>query len=317
MNKKILTLSLILILAIMCISSMAIFTVKAQASSGWITSYQVYDYNTKQLLISYDSSTGQFENLSNVLPNQAIYVTFTVNVFTAGSGDLSLQTSMQRLLSGEIWALNSQNYTLGSEFNPNANPAQFTWVQGTFSMTVYGTMPNEGSLGQASVNLVSLLGPSGSVLQQITVSATSSAMATFETLYNNKEANLKSLVSSGVDSGYTSLLRTVLTQAQAEAAAGDITGATNLLNAINTSNAPAGAAMQALFIPLIVVVAVVAAVFAFMFMRIRGRVSYMQLVVEDQIKDLEGLTMRASKIDRTMSSNLESVKDRLKRLVGM
>ena len=75
--------------------------------------------------------------------------------------------------------------------------------------------------------------------------------------------------------------------------------------------------MQALFIPLIVVVAVIAVVFAFMFMRVRGKISYLQLVVEDQIKDLEGLTLRASKIDRTMSSNLESVKDRLKRLVGM
>jgi hypothetical protein len=46
-------------------------------------------------------------------------------------------------------------------------------------------------------------------------------------------------------------------------------------------------------------------------------VSYLQLVVEDQIKDLEGLTLRASKIDRAMASSLESVKDRLKRLVGM
>jgi hypothetical protein len=54
-----------------------------------------------------------------------------------------------------------------------------------------------------------------------------------------------------------------------------------------------------------------------LFMRIRGKISYMNLVVEDQIKDLEGLTMRASKIDRSLSSNLDSVKERLKRLVGM
>jgi hypothetical protein len=75
--------------------------------------------------------------------------------------------------------------------------------------------------------------------------------------------------------------------------------------------------MQSLFIPIIGVLAVVAVVFVIMFLRVRGKVSYFQLVVEDQIKDLEGLTLRASKIDRTMSSNLESVKDRLKRLVGM
>ena len=44
----------------------------------------------------------------------------------------------------------------------------------------------------------------------------------------------------------------------------------------------------------------VAGLFGFMFLRVRGKVGYFQLVVEDQIKDLEGLTMRASKIDRTM-----------------
>ena len=75
--------------------------------------------------------------------------------------------------------------------------------------------------------------------------------------------------------------------------------------------------MQALFIPVAVVLAAVAVVFAFLFLRIRGKVSYFQLVVEDQIKDLEGLSMRISRIDRAASSNLESVKDRLKRLVGM
>jgi hypothetical protein len=251
-----------------------------------------------------------------MLPNEQVYCTFTVNVFTGGAGDLSLGTSLQRLLQGEIWSLVSQNYSLGSAFNPNAQTTQFAWTQGTFTMTVYGIVPTP-STAAAPIYVVSLYGPSGTVLQQIIVYATSAAMAGFLTLYNQKEANLKSLISSGVASGYTSLLSTVLAQAEAEATAGDVTGATNLLNAINTSNAPPGSSTQALFLPLIVVVAVIAVIFAFMFMRIRSKVSYYQLVVEDQIKDLEGLTLRISKIDRQTSSSLESVKDRLKRLVGM
>jgi len=303
----------------MFISSTSILTVKAQGtggSSGWITSYSIYDYSTKQLLVEYNSNTGLNQTLAPMLPGTDVYCTFTVNVFTAGSGDLSLGTSLQRLLQGEYWSLVTQNYSLGSAFDPNSNPTQFTWAQGTFTMTVYGIVPTP-STAAAPIYVVSLYGPSGTVLQQIIVLSTSAAMASFLTLYNQKEANLKSLESSGVAAGYTSLLSAVLTQAEAEATAGDVTGATNLLNAIDTSNAPAGSTAQALFVPLIVVVAVIAAVFAFMFMRVRGKVSYFQLVVEDQIKDLEGLTLRASKIDRTMSSNLESVKDRLKRLVGM
>jgi hypothetical protein len=41
------------------------------------------------------------------------------------------------------------------------------------------------------------------------------------------------------------------------------------------------------------------------------------MVLEDQIRDLEGLTLRASRVDRTISTSLESVKDRLKSVVGM
>ena len=90
-----------------------------------------------------------------------------------------------------------------------------------------------------------------------------------------------------------------------------------MLNGLNVANEPMSSTTQALFIPVIVVLAALAVVFVVMFLRVRGKVSYFQLVVEDQIKDLEGLTIRASKIDRAMSANLESVKDRLKRLVGM
>ena len=71
-----------------------------------------------------------------------------------------------------------------------------------------------------------------------------------------------------------------------------------------------------LFYPLVGVTAAIRNISSSI-LRIRGKVSYMQLVVEDQVKDLEGLTLRASKIDRAMSANLDSVKDRLKHLVGM
>ena len=75
--------------------------------------------------------------------------------------------------------------------------------------------------------------------------------------------------------------------------------------------------MPIIFYPIIGVTAAVAVLFVVLFLRSRSKVSYFTLVVEDQIKDLEGLTMRAAKIDRAMSANLDSVKDRLKHLVGM
>jgi hypothetical protein len=258
------------------------------------------------------------QTLGSISPGQQIYCTFTVNVFTGGSGDLSLSTSLHQLLQGEYWQLVTQNYTLGNVFNPNSNHAQFVWAQGTFTMTVYGIVPTPSSTtGLAPVNVVSLYGPDGSVLSQITAYSTSAGMASFLTLYNQKNANLNSLISSGVNSGYIQLYTSVLNESQVVAYAGDVTDATAMLNDLNSANAPPSSTAQALFIPLIAVVAVVAVLFAFLWFRVRGKVSYFQLVVEDQIKDLEGMTLRISKIDRAMSANLESVKDRLKRLVGM
>jgi hypothetical protein len=312
-----LAISLVLLLTTIYVSSVSFSPVKAQGG-GWITSYQIYDYTTKGLLINYDSSKDVNQTLGSISPGQQVYCTFTVNVFTGGSGDLSLSTSLRQLLQGEYWQLVTQNYTLGNVFNPNSNHALFAWVQGTFTMTVYGIVPTPSSTtGLAPVNVVSLYGPDGSVLSQITAYSTSAGMASFLTLYNQKNANLNSLISSGVNSGYIQLYTSVLNESQVVAYAGDVTDATAMLNDLNSANAPPSSTAQALFIPLIAVVAVVAVLFAFLWFRVRGKVSYFQLVVEDQIKDLEGMTLRISKIDRAMSANLESVKDRLKRLVGM
>ena len=142
-------------------------------------------------------------------------------------------------------------------------------------------------------------------------------MTQFNSLYSQKAAHLQSLKSSGVDQGYIDIYSNVLNASQAEANGGYVSNAIALLNGLNTANEPISSAMTFVYIPLIVVLAVISALFAVLFLRVRGKVSYFQLVVEDQIKDLEGLTLRASKIDRSMSSNLESVKDRLKRIVGM
>ena len=317
-NRIIVVLSLVLLLTSILYISIPNSIVGAVGEGQWITSYTIADNNSNQVLVQFDSSTGLNQTLSPVIPGSDVKVTFTVNVFTAGSGNLKLQTSMGKLLSDRYWELVTQDYSLGNDFNPNANPAQFSWTLGTFTMTVYGKIPTSTSQSGAPINVVSLYGPTGGIaIDQITIMATTALMTQFQNLYNQKEDHLRLLQSSGTDQGYIDIYSNVLNASKTEANAGYVSSAIALLNALNTSNEPVSSAMASLYIPLIVVFAVIAVLFAVLFLRIRGKVSYFQLIVEDQIKDLEGLTLRASKIDRTMSSNLESVKDRLKRLVGM
>ena len=178
---------------------------------------------------------------------------------------------------------------MGSAYNPNSQSTQFTWTVGTFEMVLTGTVPSTAS-ASAPIQIVGLYSASdGTNLDKITVLATSADLATYNSIYKQQESKLKGYISNGVDQGFIDIYTKVMNASQALANAGQVQAATTLLNDLNASNAPPSSTMQAIFLPLIIAMAVVAAIFAVLFLRIRGKVSYFQLVVEDQIKDLEGL----------------------------
>jgi hypothetical protein len=167
------------------------------------------------------------------------------------------------------------------------------------------------------LTLVQLSSSAGDVLDNIKPTIVTAGVDQFQNLYDQKETKLQSLIDAGVSEGYVTLYSNVLNQSKNLVNKGYVNDAIALLNALPTSGEPIGSALEMIMLPGIAIAAVVAVVFAVMFLRARGKNSYVQLVIEDQIKDLEGLTLRASKIDRTIASNLDGVKDRLKRLVGM
>jgi hypothetical protein len=312
MSKKIIALSIILLLTTISLSSISF--VKAAGDAEWITDYTVMDANTGSILIQYDAAANQTTRLGAVVPNTDIKITFTVNVIASGEGDLKLTSGLGKP-SGSYWAYDD-TYDLGSKFSPNTASTNFNWVAGEFEITLYGKVPSTASASKA-ITAVTLAGPSGTSLDTLKITATSAAMDNFLTLYDQKQDEIQSLKDSGVDAGYIELCVTVLESAQDVANGGDVENAIALLNGINTANAPAGSLMQTLFIPIVGVTAAVAVIFVVLFLKSRSKVSYFQMVVEDQIKDLESLTLRAAKIDRAMSASLDSVKDRLKRIVGM
>jgi hypothetical protein len=319
MKNKILAISLLLLLATMMIISVSP-PVKAVGEGQWITGYKIEDATSGQLLVQFDSATGVNMTSSPMIPGAEVKVTFTVNIFTPGSGNLKLTSGLQKSSThaNGYWELISQDYTLGSAYNPNSASTEFNWVVGTFTIALYGKVPNSATDTQTLIHVVTLTSASGgAAIDQINVFATTANLAAFNVLYAQQEAKLKTLISSGVAQGYIDIYTNVLNASKAIATQGDVNDAMALLNGLNVSNAPVSSTMEALFLPIVGVLAAVAVIFVVMFLRARGKVSYFQLVVEDQIKDLEGLTLRASKIDRTLSSSLESVKDRLKRLVGM
>lgn len=326
LKRKVFAICVIILLSITTIYGASISTVKAATGQGdWITKYRIETADTGQLILDKDFTTGATSGSGSMVEGAQLKVTVTISIGVNNpSTNLNLATEMQHSSKDHYWEA-QPGYSLGS-YNPNSQSFSFAQNAGTLEIICYGVIPT-GKVVQkvgnvtlhvpTPISLISLKDPSGAVLDQIRPNITDSAIDNFNTLLKDKQDKLASLSSSGVAPGYVELFQNVINEAQAAASKGFAEDATAMLKALEVSNEPASATMQILFLPLIVAFAVIAGVFGFMFMKIRGKVSYFQLVVEDQIKDLEGLTLRASKIDRTMSSNLESVKDRLKHLIGM
>ena len=282
----------------------------------WITKYTVQD-STGKLLLKVDSEAGINDTYSQILAGTELTVTFTIDILVGGSGNLRLSTSMQHSSTHTTyWYCDSVNYSLS---NPNsANAADFNWVKGTVEVVCYGKIPTSAvKSAPVRFTLVQLAVAGGDVLDQIKPYIYNAEMGNYQSLLQAKEDKLQSLRDSGVSAGYVELFSNVIEQAKAEFAGGYVDNAVALLNSLDVSAEPASAVMESLFLPIIVIVAVVAAVLGFLFLRARGKIKYVLLILEDQIKDLEGLTLRASKIDRTIASSLDGIKDRLKSLVGM
>jgi hypothetical protein len=313
MRTKALALCFLLTLTIVSFSS--IMSARGIGEGDWITAYTVEDAQTTQKLVEADFAVSDEPAiLAPILSGEELKVTFTVDVFTAGSGELRLQTFMQKPSTGTYWELVPGDYDLGTGYTPNSASMTFEWVKGTFVMILYGRAPTVSKA--TDVTLVQL-SSGGDVIDAIQVTVLTAGADEYQNLYDQKEDKLQDLIDAGVAEGYIDIYSNMLNQSKALVGKGYVNEAINLLNAIPSSGEPIGSALEAIMIPAIGITAVAAVVFAFMFLRARGKNSYVQLVIEDQIKDLEGLTLRASRVDRTISSSLDGIKDRLKSLVGM
>jgi hypothetical protein len=285
----------------------------------WITNYKVEDSKTGQLLIEVDFQTGTNTTYSPILAGSELTVTFTVNIIVTG-GNLRLSTSMlHSTVHDTFWSLVTLNYTTNfANYNPNSAAVDFNGAGGAFEMIVYGKIPNYTVTNKpVPFSLVQLSSSGGDVLDQIKPVVVNAKVDVYQTLLGQKEEKLQSLKDSGVAAGYIEIFENVVTRAKAEAAQGYVDNAVALLHSLDVSNEPISSSVEMFFLPAIGILAAAAVAFVFLFMRARGKIKYVAMVLEDQIKDLEGLTLRASKIDRTISSSLTTIEDRLKRLVGM
>ena len=317
MRTKVLAVCLLLVLIFVSVGFIA--TTKADVGEGdWFVSYTIEDPNTGELLVDVDFEADEERILGSIFGGSELEITFTIDVgVTSPNTLLKLKTAMAR--SEDIyWEKVTPEYELLSTYNPASQEVQFYQAQGELTMKLYGRVPQNIAQDIAvDYRVVTLYGPAGETLDLIEVRVVTAETSEYETLFLEKEDELRSLKESGVDPGYLELYENVLNESKIQADEGYVEAAIGMLNTLDVDDVPAYSTVEGLFLPVVGALVAIVVVFGIMFLRGRGRIQYVMMVLEDQIRDLEGLTLRASRVDRTISTSLESVKDRLKSVVGM
>ena len=311
------TFAICLLLLLTIASFASIMCTQGVGEGEWIINYKVEDSNG-QLMQEVNFETEESRTVKSIFPGAELAVTFTVNIdVTAPNAKLYLRTSLPKSLIEDVyWKQVSEDYQL-LNYNPNDARVEFYQAKGKLVMTLYGRIPPNEIQQPIEQVVVTLYSEGGQTLDNIKVRVVNAEMDEYYGILSQKEDKLQSLKNSGAAPGYIELYENVITESKNQAELGNVDSAIALLNTLSVSNEPVASYVEGLFFPAVGILIAVSAVLAFMFIRGRGKMHYVLLVIEDQIKDLEGLTLRASKVDRTLSSSLESVKDRLKSIAGM
>jgi hypothetical protein len=291
----------------------------------WIVYYRVEDMETGQLIMETDFQTGEIIENEPLFIGSELLVTITVDVaITATYANLRLSTDLSHsTIEDRYWQLQSQDYQF-VDYNPASNYVEFQQVKGTFTILCYGRIPTgitTEKIGQFVLHkpeefvLVELTSPGGETLDQIKSDVLDAELADYQNLLERRQDKLETLKNSGVAPGYIEIYEGVIEQAEIQADLGFVDEAIAILDLLGGAQEPVSSAMEIIFLPAMAGLAIVAVATGFLYLRTRGKRNYILSVIEDQIKDLEGLTLRAAKLDRNISSRLESMKERLKKLI--
>ncbi len=324
MTKKLVTLIVISLFTLTLVLSAA---PTMGATGDWITEYTVRDLSTNEIIIQ---SVGGAVTTDTLLQGVSVKVTMTITVpMTVPDSTLTLTTSLSKA-SGQdkYWELTTTDYPVDN-YNPNSQTVSFDQKAGEIIISCYGTIPTgltTTSSGSTELHLpkaftlIALTGPNNQALDQIKPWVIDAKIDEYNGLNAQSNQTLHQLIADGAAAAYVQLYTNVINGAFSAAQVGYIDNAISQLNQLAITEPPpvegTSSMADTLFIPLVGALAAIAVIGLILFFKARGKSSYVSQVVEDQIRDLEGLTLRASKVDKSLSAGLETIEERLKRAVG-
>jgi hypothetical protein len=292
----------------------------------WIDEYRLEDYSTHQLVLEWNSDNEQLVQNAPVLAGAEYRLSFVINVRqTVDNAVLELNLSESILKKSEtvFWDVETVDLPLTKDFNPTERIIRFNHTQGIYRLTVVGeidrTLTTAGSgvvfHKPVDLTLISLIGPAHSLYDEIKVNVIDNRIDDYRRLLSLKEAELAQYRQTSVDPAYVQLYEKFLNIAKSEAELGLVDNAINLMNNLQVEAPPVETGpswQEQYFLPAVGGLAALFIISAVLFMRARSKQGFVTMMVEDQIRELEALQSRASRIDRSLAQRLQEINDRLK-----
>jgi len=287
------------------------------------------------LPISYSQAPAVLTNFTVLDPNGndvtdeflvaggAYTIHFEIEIGATLSDNILLTTSMEKS-GNSFWTLNNNYQGVDtSVWTPGSQSIVFQAVEGTAQFTLDGKIPESitekdvvdmdktvHALELVPILVMSL--DSMEILDERTYTITDQTIISYDALLQSK---LEKLDSISMEGKYNSLALEIVSEAEYLTTFGLYDDAIKLLNTIPDSDYPAPPSTTTLFIIASAIFGITTIAFALLFIRTRSSSSYLSSSVSEKADKLDLLLIKASRIDKSLSDDLETIKRELKELV--
>lgn len=254
-------------------------------------------------------------------------IDFTMAVAAGLKENCTLTTSLTRASgSDRFWTLNNSYAGIDSStWQPGEQTITFNAVQGTAQMELEGSVPADYTTQSLSdgqtlhiaknIPVVTLSLGSGTVVANQQMEVIDSSIENFNSALSAKQGLV---TTTKADPAYVSLVKALLTSAQAEAAAGRTDVAMQTLNAIPTSGwiqPPSGSTSYQWII--MGILAVLLAACVFLLIKARNELSFFRRQTDSQARNLQILAKKASRVgDPSLSAGIEQMRKEMEHSIG-
>lgn len=276
-----------------------------------ITSFTVLDPNGNDVTDEFLVAGGSYT------------INFEIEIGATLSDNILLTTSMEKS-GNSFWTLNN-NYegVETSTWTPGSQSITFQAIEGTAQFTLDGKIPEaitEKEIADIdktihALELVPLLVmslDSMEILDERTYTITDQTIISYDALLQSKTEKLDSI---SMDEKYNSLAFEIVSEAEYLTSFGLYDDAIQLLETIPDSDYPEPPRTTTLLIVSSIFLGITTIAFLLLFIRTRSSTSYLSSSVSEKADKLDLLLIKASRIDRSLADDLETIKKELKELV--